>query len=80
MATNVPNRNKVPLKQWKRWSEHARGVFNSLYETMMGDSSIFLHPKAPTPRPFHWKTTCWNASWIAADAADAAPPTGPAKG
>lgn len=68
MATK--NQNRVPVKQWRKWSEPARRVFNRVYTTMMADQSLFLHPKAPPAKPAHWKTTCWNAAWIAADAAN----------
>lgn len=66
MTRNV---NKVPAKQWKRWSERARRVFNAVFATM-APQDLFLHPKAtPSPRQ-HWRTTRWNAAWVAADAAD----------
>lgn len=55
----------VPLKQWKRWDAGARQVFNEVYSSMR----LFLHPKQDSPSRSHWKTTCWNAAWIAASAA-----------
>lgn len=63
----VRNQNRVPQKQWRKWSARARQVFNTVYTTMMADQSLFLHPKAPAAKPAHWKTTSWNAAWIAAD-------------
>jgi hypothetical protein len=29
---------------------------------------LFKHPDAAEQVPEQWKTTCWNAAWIAADA------------
>lgn len=67
MATN---KNKVPVKQWKKWSDQAKSVFNRLYSFMMSNREVMLHPKSPQPSPQHFKTIAWNASWIAADAVD----------
>ena len=65
----VKNKHEVPVKQWKRWTEHARGVFNVVMETME-DQSLFLHPKAEKTTAKLWHTTRWNAAWVAADACD----------
>lgn len=64
------NQNRVPKKQWRRWSETARRVFNETYRFMMSNKRLMLHPKQEPPKPYHWKTTAWNAAWIAADAVD----------
>lgn len=64
------NTYKVPKKQWNRWSKQARTVFNTLYNAMTADPQLFWHPMAEKITPKLWKTTAWNASWIAADATD----------
>jgi hypothetical protein len=64
------NLNRVPKKQWRRWSGTARNIFNDVYSFMMKNPTNMLHPKAEKPKDVHWKTTCWNAAWIAADAVD----------
>lgn len=69
------NLHKVQLKQWRRWSNQARSVFNDTYAYMAGNQNEFLHPKAKRNVKAHWKTTAWNAAWVAADAADAWVPT-----
>jgi hypothetical protein len=69
MAKAIPNKHKVPAKQWKRWSDRARAIFNEVFATMV-EQGIFLHPKATPAAREHWKTTRWNAAWVAADAAD----------
>lgn len=65
----IPNKFKVPAKQWKKWdSTWQKTVFNEVNETMLRNQEMFLHPKAQVVSPAHWKTTCWNAAWTAADA------------
>lgn len=66
-TAHTPNRNHVPRKQWTRWSESARAAFNHLYGLMSANPELFLHPRQDCPETEHWKTTCWNASWEAAD-------------
>jgi hypothetical protein len=69
------NSNKVPQKKWSKWSQRARFVFNEVYGAMSKNAWAFQHPalsKTP-PKAAHWKTTAWNAAWIAADAADSLP-------
>lgn len=62
------NVNKVPLKQWKRWTPAARKVFNETYETMNENQRLFRHPKQAAVPQEQWTTTAWNAAWTAADA------------
>jgi hypothetical protein len=60
------NLYKVPKSQWKKWSPQARRVFNTVYDSMVLNQWLFKHPKAPDLDNLHWKTTAWNAAWIAA--------------
>lgn len=69
------NKNKVPKKQWNSWSKAARVVFNRVYEFCSRHPELMHHPKQQLPKPAHWKTTAWNAAWIAADAVDDTIPT-----
>lgn len=66
----MKNTHRVPVKQWYRWSDVAKRVFNSVYEQMTKKTEMFLHPDSCMPISKHWKTTCWNAAWTAADAVD----------
>jgi hypothetical protein len=59
----------VPMRQWRKWTPGARQVFNEVYSAMARGKDNFLHPKAAVPSREHWKTTAWNAAWIAAGAA-----------
>lgn len=64
----MKNKHKVPVKQWRRWSIVAQGVFNEVFSEMLRDQCQLLHPQAAVAKREHWRTTCWNAAWIAADA------------
>jgi hypothetical protein len=67
MATN---KYRVSKKKWSTWSEKAKEVFNALHTAMMESPDLYWHPKQPKIHKTWWKTTAWNASWIAADAVD----------
>lgn len=58
----------VPLRQWRKWGPIGRQVFNELYSAMAGNQELFLHPHAEKLSKRMWRTTAWNAAWIAADA------------
>lgn len=60
------NKYRVPPKQWRKWCLKARVAFNHLYSLMMKNQDLFRHPKAIKENPRLWKTTAWNAAWIAA--------------
>lgn len=66
-STNV---NKVPMKQWRRWSPRAKHTFNTTYDFLASNQALACHPKVDPQSPAHWKTLSWNAAWIAADAVD----------
>lgn len=66
----VPNYNKVPKGQWKKWSPSAQRVFNHLFDMMTENQNLFRHPKGPLVDMKHFRTTAWNAAWEAAYAVD----------
>jgi hypothetical protein len=71
MGRPVHNKYKVPMKQWNKWSNLAKRVFNNMMETMRPQMQhAFLHPHAQLMKKLHWDTTRWNASWEAAQAAN----------
>jgi hypothetical protein len=57
----------VPKKQWNRWNDDEKYIFNSLYGYMKNDQYTFSHPKAAVQNSEYWETTAWNAAWMAAD-------------
>lgn len=67
MKYDKENQLKVPRSQWKKWSKTSRNVFENLFLMMEANPQLFNHPSAPTLSGKEWKTTCWNAAWMAAD-------------
>jgi hypothetical protein len=65
----VKNKHKVPKKQWNKWSNFARRVFNDMMYSMRPKLQFaFLHPGAMPMAQEHWQTVRWNAAWSAAEA------------
>jgi hypothetical protein len=68
---SVQNRYRVPKRQWRNWSEPARQMFNTIYNTMR-DQKLFLHSDVLPMSVKCWKVTRWNAAWTAASHHDEA--------
>lgn len=62
------NLYRVPVRKWRKWSAMGRQVFNEVYSAMAGNQRLFLHPQQDKISKRMWRTTAWNAAWIAADA------------
>lgn len=60
------NRYNVSKRQWKKWTEAGRLIFNDLYSTSYNDQRIMTHPKTNLPNS-EWSTIAWNHAWLAAD-------------
>jgi len=58
----------VPNRQWRKWNQQSRYIFNAVFHQMEFQASI-KHPSAPAVSDDQWKTVRWNAAWLAADAA-----------
>lgn len=65
------NKFEVPEDVWGDWSERAQRMFNYVFWYMLQNQELFKHPKAPVLAHEQWKTTAWNAAWIAAGQVDA---------
>lgn len=65
----VVNKNKVSKKQWSKWSNHAKRVFNDVYHAMRSQTTV-THPAMYAVHRDHWHTIQWNSAWLAADAAN----------
>ncbi len=63
----VKNKYWVPKKQWNKWTESARVVFNQVYYNMTSQK-IFIHPQTKLMDSNEWRTIRWNVAWVAADA------------
>lgn len=66
-TAQLGNPHKVPQAQWKKWSPIQRVMFNQMFEVMSTNQHLFKHPKTWSVEPKEWKTTAWNAAWMAAD-------------
>jgi len=62
------NKFGVGARKWKNWPDICQRVFNETYYVMYHNQSMFMHPKGKENPDLHWKTTAWNAAWVAADA------------
>ena len=58
------NKYKVPKKQWAKWDEGARTVFNIVYSESKFQDVIFtgMIIKKKT-----WDVIRWNIAWLSAD-------------
>ncbi len=63
----IQNVHKVSARQWKKWSFVSQVIFNYTYSIMLNRQDLFKHPKAPLLDEKLWKTTAWNAAWVAAE-------------
>lgn len=64
----VTNKNKVPVVQWRKWTNHAKKVFNDMYHAMRPSmQGTITHPEMFPLQKEHWQTLRWNAAWLAAD-------------
>lgn len=61
------NAFKVPVKQWRKWPEVARRVFNLHFYELKENQAILTHPKTQKVSAKEWRTQAWNSAWLAAD-------------
>ncbi len=66
----VANKNKVPVKMWRKWSGEGKRVFNEVYEFIRNNRENMMHPDCIKMEMEHWYTIAWNAAWVAASAVD----------
>lgn len=70
MGRPVTNKYKVGASQWRKWTNHAKKVFNRTYEYVKRQETINAHPKTVALSRAAWATVAWNAAWTAACVAD----------
>lgn len=63
----IENMHKVDKKQWTRWNEQSKNLFNGLYEYMGNNQYLFNHPHTIQIPNEYWNTTAWNAAYMAAE-------------
>ena len=60
------NTYKVSKRQWAKWNENARNVFNTVYQTIGSNQYLYMHEDASVMSSTHWHVVAWNAAFIAA--------------
>lgn len=58
---------EVPKRQWRKWNNQARYVFNEHMNQTQGQVNV-KHPEQELMPKHHWDTIQWNTAWLAADA------------
>lgn len=58
------NKYKVPKKQWAKWDEGARAVFNIVYSESKFQDVIATGDPISMER---WNIIRWNIAWLSAD-------------
>ena len=65
-STQVHNAHSVPAKQWVKWSDFQRSMFNGLYDFLLGNQRIINASPSFEQLPFEqWRVIAWNAAWSA---------------
>lgn len=67
MKDQPKNKFKVNKRQWRKWTLVGQMTFNMLYDHMMKFPDLYKHPDHEFVSDVNFKTTAWNASWMAAD-------------
>lgn len=58
----------VPNRQWRKWNQQARFIFNHVYNQTEYQDTV-KHPNQTRMPSHHWDTIRWNTAWLAAEAA-----------
>lgn len=67
-SAETENINNVPKRQWRKWNQQSRYIFNNVYGQMAYQHAV-KHPQMDNMYDDYWNTIRWNAAWLAADAA-----------
>jgi hypothetical protein len=68
ISSAANNKFNVSAHIWRSWPPTARKVFNNVYSIMCESQWMFLHPGTKELPGRAWRTTAWNAAWVAAEA------------
>lgn len=64
------NKHKVPKRQWRKWNDVGRTVFNETFALKSAKTLDILAPGFLPPLSKRgWSVAMWNVAWLAADAA-----------
>lgn len=74
MGRPVINKYGVAKKQWSKWSNAAKRMFNCMYHELRPRMQwVYTHPDTPPLSKAQWETTRWNVAWTAANAVNRTP-------
>lgn len=66
----VPNRHKVPLRMWRRWTFNQQSRFNAIYDRLLPCADVICPPGCEVSAK-DWAVIAWNAAWLATDELEA---------
>lgn len=64
--TKIANSHSVPKKQWNKWNENQRVLFDLIYRTATQDKRP-VQPLDPAIPSEHLEALGWNIAWLVAD-------------
>lgn len=62
------NAYKVPKRQWRKWADAERAVFNEVLRAIRDGWDVLFPDSMQNVRAPARRIAAWNAAWIAADA------------
>lgn len=65
----VKNRHKVQVKQWRKWNNHAKKMFNATYAELKNQQTV-LSPETLLMTRQQWDVLRWNVAWTVAGIAN----------
>jgi hypothetical protein len=69
--SKVVNVHRVPQKQWRKWDDPGKQLFNDVYANVLltARSKVLMHPRSNRKKftDEEFDTLAWNTAWIAAD-------------
>jgi hypothetical protein len=69
--SKVANSNRVSQKQWRKWDDQAKQLFNDVYNDVLRclKEKVFLHPVSNRKRftDEEFVVLAWNCAWTAAN-------------
>jgi hypothetical protein len=62
LKTDATNSNRVSSRQWKKWSEDQRRLFNRIFIGLQ-HQELFRATKQTPMEEAHWQVIRWNAAF-----------------
>lgn len=63
----IDNTYRVPKRQWNKWNDSSKYIFNELFEHIKDNQELYLHVQNKIIiDKSYWEFTAWNAAFMAA--------------